>query len=52
MVILKDLIGWVHSKLSLAGGDTSQGSQPWAVSSPPTVLQVKRQFEMHPIRSI
>ncbi|MEO6229365.1 MAG: hypothetical protein ABIP10_04515 [Ferruginibacter sp.] len=35
----------VHFKLSLAGGDTSQGSQPWAVSSPPTVL--KRQFEIH-----
>ncbi|MEO6230860.1 MAG: hypothetical protein ABIP10_12075, partial [Ferruginibacter sp.] len=35
-------------KLSLAGGDTSQGSQPWAVSPPPTVLQIKRQFEIHP----
>ncbi|MEO6230333.1 MAG: hypothetical protein ABJB11_21465 [Ferruginibacter sp.] len=38
----------VHFKLSLAGGDTSQGSQPWAVSPPPTVLQIKRQFEIHP----
>ncbi|MEO6232285.1 MAG: hypothetical protein ABJB11_24590 [Ferruginibacter sp.] len=38
----------VHFKLSLAGGDISQGSQPWAVSPPPTVLQIKRQFEIHP----
>ncbi len=38
------LITKVHLKLLLAGGDTSQGSQPWAVSSPPTALKVKRQF--------
>jgi hypothetical protein len=28
---------WVHSKLSLAGGDTRQGSLPRAVSPPPTI---------------
>ena len=33
---------------SLAGGDTSQGSQPWAVSPPPTAPNAKQQFEMHP----
>jgi glycosyltransferase involved in cell wall biosynthesis len=27
---------WVHFKLSLAGEDTSQGSQPWPVSPPTT----------------
>ncbi len=40
---------WVHLKsdsyrMSLAGGDTSQGSQPWAVSPLPTALKVQRQF--------
>jgi hypothetical protein len=39
-------------KLSLAGGGTSQGSQPWAVSSPPTASKVKRQFELHPSKVI
>lgn len=30
---------WVNFKLSLAGEDTSQGSQPWSVSTPATALQ-------------
>jgi hypothetical protein len=38
----------VHFKLSLAGGDTSQGKQPWSVSPPTTASKQKRQFEMHP----
>jgi hypothetical protein len=33
-------------KLALAGGDISQGRQPWAVSSPPTVIKGKRQLEL------
>ena len=40
----------VHFKFSLAGGNTSQGNQPWSVSSPVTALKQKRKFEMHPIR--
>jgi hypothetical protein len=39
----------VHFKLSLAGGDTSQGKQPWSVSPPTTASKQKRQFEMHPM---
>jgi hypothetical protein len=43
------MIGWVHFKLSPVGGDTNRGSAPWAVSPPPTIRWMMRQFEMHPI---
>ena len=36
-----------HFKLSLAGGDISQGSTPWSVSPPATALIMERQVEMH-----
>lgn len=37
----------VHFKLSPVGGDTNQGSSPWAVSPPPT-SPAMRKFEMLP----
>jgi hypothetical protein len=42
------MFSWMHSKLSLAGGDTSPGRQQWSVSPPTTVSKEKRQFGMRP----
>lgn len=45
----KTRMNWVHSKLSLAGGDSSQGGQPWSVSPPTTAGKWQRQFGMRPM---
>ena len=38
----------VHFKSSPVRADTNRGGAPWAVSSPPSISQAMRQFEMHP----
>jgi endoglucanase len=50
VLLKKLLLKKMYTKLLLAGGDTSQGGQPWPVSPPTTPIRQQLQFGMNPLK--